>query len=263
MDDVGYVLHYMSNLNILHYSQVPECTARVDKQYAGYCVLQLMTSGGIDLSYDARKYRLEGCWFFTSSPGPHTTFHTAPGYDSWSHRHIAFTGPQVQHWQADGLFFHEPQAGDAGRHGAAFDRLLAAVQAPGHLANRLAANLLEHLLLDLAEERTSLDGRDPWLEAVLAKLDGGVGKEVDYSALARRLGMSVSTLRRRFQHATGMTIHNYVIETRVAAAREQLQYSPTSIKEIADQLGYRDVYFFSRQFKQRVGLSPAAFRHSL
>jgi iron complex transport system substrate-binding protein len=33
-----------------------------------------------------------------------------------------------------------------------------------------------------------------------------------------------------------------------------------SIGEVADQLGYRDVYFFSRQFKKYAGCAPGKYR---
>ena len=32
------------------------------------------------------------------------------------------------------------------------------------------------------------------------------------------------------------------------------------VKEIAEQLGYSDVYFFTRQFHRYIGLPPAKFR---
>lgn len=263
MDDLIYSLHYMSTINILHWSHAPQCRARVDKRFEGYYVLQLMTRGAIDLTYDADEHHLSGCWFFTAFPGPHTTFHSAPGTASWHHRHVAFTGPQVQHWVAEGIFFHAPQPGDARRHGAAFDALLEAAAAPGQLSQRCAANLLENLLLELAAQRTARDSQDDWLQRVLCELDADSGRDRDYGQLARKVGLSVSTLRRRFLQATGMSIHHYVIEARVARARHQLQHTDLPVKAIAEQLGYRDVYFFSRQFKQRVGLAPATFRRSL
>ena len=43
-------------------------------------------------------------------------------------------------------------------------------------------------------------------------------------------------------------------------ARMLLTESGNSIGWIADRLGYRDVYFFSRQFKRFHGKSPTAFR---
>ena len=39
MDHIAYSLHYMSMLNILHSSHVPECNAHVSKHFDGYYVL--------------------------------------------------------------------------------------------------------------------------------------------------------------------------------------------------------------------------------
>jgi transcriptional regulator GlxA family with amidase domain len=36
--------------------------------------------------------------------------------------------------------------------------------------------------------------------------------------------------------------------------------SNLSIKEIASALGYRDIYFFSRQFKAKMGITPSEAR---
>ncbi len=263
MDHIAYSLHYMSMLNILHSSHVPECNAHVSKHFDGYYVLQLMTEGCIDLSYGARRSRLEGCWFFPSYPGPYTTFHCAPGYASWHHRHIAFTGPRAQHWIAAGLFSDTPQQGDPIRHAAMFDEILSVTAQPDPFSLQLGANLLERLLLDLVGQRKADSQQDAWLARVLTRLDDATGRPIDYPALARMQGMSVTTLRRRFQNSTGISIHNYLIESKIARAKESLQHPDRPIKHIAEQLGYRDVYFFSRQFKQRVGLSPAAFRRSL
>jgi len=35
------------------------------------------------------------------------------------------------------------------------------------------------------------------------------------------------------------------------------------VGEIAEALGYKDIYFFSRQFKQLVGVSPVQYRRGL
>ena len=74
--------------------------------------------------------------------------------------------------------------------------------------------------------------------------------------------MALSTLRRRFREATGDSLHERYLAMRLAAARELLLQTDLPIREIAERLGYQDVYFFTRQFSQRVGTSPGRFRRT-
>jgi len=88
------------------------------------------------------------------------------------------------------------------------------------------------------------------------------GYQLDYTDLARSLGMGLSTLRRRFAQATGQSLHAYVLDARLAAACQWLRDTDLPIKTIASMLGYRDVYFFSRQFHEKIGVTPRAYRIS-
>jgi AraC-like DNA-binding protein len=106
-------------------------------------------------------------------------------------------------------------------------------------------------------------GAESWLDSVLLELAREKpDTEPDYPALADLCGMSLSSLRRRFRAATGTPLHEWTMQARIVRARALLGETDTPIKAIAEQLGYRDVYFFTRQFRQRVGVPPAAFRRS-
>ena len=62
---------------------------------------------------------------------------------------------------------------------------------------------------------------------------------------------------------TGHRPQAYVIEAKLERARQLLAESALSISEIAEALGYRDIYFFSRQFRQRTGGSPTDYRRRM
>lgn len=242
---------------------MPRCDARVAKQFDGYYTLQFMTAGAIELSYGQTLERLTGPWFWTAFPGPHIRFHPAPEVGWWEHRYVAFQGPLVGRWISEGLFFKSAQP--APRRGdlvSRFDELLTLALRQDHWANRRAINLLEGLLLELAAARAQPTHAPTWLDQFLEMLAQSRGRHLDYDAQARQLGMSLSTLRRRFERATGTPLHAHVLQLRVAEARRLMGESDLPIKAIADELGYRDVYFFSRQFKQHVGVSPAIYRRS-
>ncbi len=52
----------------------------------------------------------------------------------------------------------------------------------------------------------------------------------------------------------------FVIAARLETAESLLRESQLTVSEIAEALGYRDVFYFSRQFKRERGISPSAFR---
>lgn len=87
--------------------------------------------------------------------------------------------------------------------------------------------------------------------------------EVSVHALAKRFGMSSRNLSRRFKLATQVTPIEYLQQQRIQAARDLLQTSNLSIKEIAYRVGYLDVSHFSRLFKQSTGLTPSTYRSSM
>jgi AraC family transcriptional regulator, arabinose operon regulatory protein len=78
--------------------------------------------------------------------------------------------------------------------------------------------------------------------------------------LAECAGSSVPQLFRNFRRATGMTPMQWLRRERMLHAQRRLVETSDSVKEIAEQVGYSDCFYFSRDFKRFVGLSPTLFR---
>jgi AraC-like DNA-binding protein len=78
--------------------------------------------------------------------------------------------------------------------------------------------------------------------------------------LAKLCGLSERHFFRRFKQATGSSPINWLRRERISFAQTRLLESGSSIKQIADQVGYRDVFFFSRDFKRHTGYCPSEFR---
>ncbi len=252
-----------TSLVILAASSTPVCRQRVDKHLDGYYTMQYMSSGGVNLSYDDHHYILEGEWFWPAYPGPHLVFHRADSYDSWNHRHIGFSGDLVFEWIASGLWPTEPQPAPDGKdHAASFERMIAQSHRTDARGRRMTVNLLEQLLIELADSRatTAASSLPDWLQRVVAQVT--TTPDCDYDAVAASEGMSASTLRRHFRRAMGMSIHKYVIRRRIESARALLVETDMPLKGIADALGYENQYFFSRQFHETVGVPPGMFRKS-
>ncbi len=63
---------------------------------------------------------------------------------------------------------------------------------------------------------------------------------------------------RLFREHMGVTPKQYLIQTRMRAAREMLQQG-CSVKEAAFATGHRDELYFSRLFKQKTGTAPSVY----
>jgi YesN/AraC family two-component response regulator len=51
----------------------------------------------------------------------------------------------------------------------------------------------------------------------------------------------------------------YIIQMKINHAAELLRFGEYKISDVALMSGYSDVYFFSRQFKKYMGISPSDF----
>jgi AraC family transcriptional regulator, arabinose operon regulatory protein len=80
------------------------------------------------------------------------------------------------------------------------------------------------------------------------------------SRMARALHYSPDHFGRLFRRFVGKTPSAFVIHARMEAAKSLLRGSSASITQIASHLGYGDVYFFSRQFREKVGVPPTEYR---
>lgn len=251
------------DLRFLHCGFTARCDARVNKYFDGYYSLQFMANGAVELFYEDQGYLMEGAWFWPAFPGPHIRFHPAPGHTCWEHRYVAFQGPLVNEWNAAGLWFKTPQLAQQPEIArGCFNELLVQAQRTDHWGNLRAANLLERLLIELAEQRSQPQQQELWLDTALSYLAREEHFTPDYALLARICGLGQSTLRRRFKQATGISLHTYVLQKRLSTARSLLGESDLPIKVIAERLGYRDMYFFSRQFHALTGTSPTLYRKS-
>ena len=79
--------------------------------------------------------------------------------------------------------------------------------------------------------------------------------------LAQTFFVSEAYLSRLFRQSFGMTLTDYLHQTRIRQARLLLRDTTASIGSIALNVGYTDTGYFSRIFKAHTGLTPTAFRN--
>ncbi|MBN1673224.1 MAG: helix-turn-helix transcriptional regulator [Kiritimatiellae bacterium] len=78
--------------------------------------------------------------------------------------------------------------------------------------------------------------------------------------LARRVAVSRQYLCEGFRQHFGVTPIEYAIRLRMQHAEELLSNADLNVTQVAERCGFSDVYYFSKLFKKRRGLTPSVFR---
>ena len=83
---------------------------------------------------------------------------------------------------------------------------------------------------------------------------------ISISAIAQDLGISEGHLSHTFKKETDYTLLNYLTRYRVHKAMELLRDCRVKVYEVAAQVGYRDITYFSATFKKVTGVMPSEYQ---
>ena len=78
--------------------------------------------------------------------------------------------------------------------------------------------------------------------------------------VAKQIGMSRSSLTRRFKAETNKTVNEQITENRIRDAKRLLRYSDMTFGEIAATLSFSSQAYFQTVFKRKTGLTPGEYR---
>src|SRR5690554_638887 len=125
-------------------------------------------------------------------------------------------------------------------------------------------NYIKMLIFELrkqAANSTKSKANDVLEEAVAYLSNNFNDPSISMDLLCEKLGVSVSYLSALFKKIMKTTFNKYLINLRMEKAKELLKYSNDKVYEIANQVGYNDVYYFSYSFKKATGLTTKDYRH--
>ncbi len=78
--------------------------------------------------------------------------------------------------------------------------------------------------------------------------------------IARQAYLSVSRLSHLFKEQLGISVVDYLTNIRINQAKERLITSDSTCSQICFEVGYNNQSYFTRVFKQVVGMTPRQFR---
>jgi AraC-like DNA-binding protein len=121
-------------------------------------------------------------------------------------------------------------------------------------------SLLKSFLLNVLYFKESSGAKKTDVNMILKFIAENIDKKVTISEMAKIFCYHQCTINRLVTKATGMSVKEFQIELRMKRAKNFLLYSGKTVSEIAIECGYSNVFFFSRQFKQKTSSLPTDFR---
>ena len=138
---------------------------------------------------------------------------------------------------------------------------------------RLESGYSDHTLLEMARFMVTLASllhvdagsshqlaQKEKIERAMDKMRETLTQSYDLEYYARDAGFSVSQFSFLFKRHYGTSPMAYLTELKMQRAREILDTTEMSVKEVAVSLGYEDPLYFSRLFKKISGLAPTTYR---
>lgn len=122
---------------------------------------------------------------------------------------------------------------------------------------------LEQIIFKLREfyqNSTQNNSNDSFKEALNFLENNYKNPSLGMDYASEKLGISVSYLSLLFKKNLDSSFNKELIRIRMEKAKELLKYSNQKIYEIAEEVGYSDVYYFSYSFKKYTSKTPKEFR---
>ena len=188
----------------------------------------------------------------------------------WRHLYFVFTGPEFDLWRKRGLLDPtrpvwraepvdfwarrlEETVPTDGNDGPA-----AALRALGGWLDALAA------LLAVRDTENSKTIGGAWL-AESQRLLGAPDARgwTKPQQVARAVGLNYENFRKQFAARTGVSPGQFQIRKRIDRARSAIYQGDRTLKQLAEELEFSDVFHFSKTFKAVTGITPSEFRRQV
>lgn len=133
----------------------------------------------------------------------------------------------------------------------------------GNEENRYATQLILKLLLMELENNCTQNETNEWIAGIRSYVMQNYMNGIHTSDVAKSVSMNPSYCNTLYKKHTGETISELINRIQLENAISKLLYSPLSVKEIACECGFNDMYYFSRWFSKQTGLSPRKYRKNI
>jgi AraC-like DNA-binding protein len=235
-----------------------------------YQLLYITEGEGIFESVGAGKKRISAGDMFLLFPGEWHRYRPDK-HTGWVEYWVGFSRPTDHHQSSDLVITkHNPivRMGFNENLVLLYQQIIDILKAdkPGdeYLASGLASHLLSFMMSASSRQKIGyVDNTNQMMNKAKMIIVESMYEDISPESISNQLNMSYSLFRSTFKKYTGFSPKEYQIELRLKKARQLLQYSSLSVKEVGFNIGFNSPYHFSKLFKKRMGVSPLEYREML
>lgn len=103
-------------------------------------------------------------------------------------------------------------------------------------------------------------GRSSTFSVMLEYINEHFGEDITILGLSKRFNINSNYISQLFRKELDKTFTEYLTGLRMNRASALLRTTSIPINEIADQVGYKDYFYFSKMFKKIMGVPPRGYR---
>lgn len=101
------------------------------------------------------------------------------------------------------------------------------------------------------------------MQQIVMEIQESYQEEITLQGLAKKYHISESRLSVKLKEMQGMSFTKYLTSKRIQKAKELLADERLSVEQVAEMVGYKDYYYFTKVFKKSTGISPSKYRKHL
>lgn len=139
------------------------------------------------------------------------------------------------------------------------------IQRADHISNVEQINQLQkEMVFDYANRMRKLHQESISSKSIVLCLDyihSHLHDPIPLHTLATIVSLNPSYLSTLFKKQTGLSVHAYIMDKKIEASKNLLQYSAYSSVDIANYLSFSSHSHFINVFKKHTGITPCAFRN--
>jgi AraC-like DNA-binding protein len=248
-------------LNVGGFTKIPSTWSFENRVLADH-VFYYLTEGGIKAEIDGQQYRLKQGSCFWMKPWSQHTFECDLNYVKTKVYHFRFQVLNTKDIKGEAMVFHKANE--------LFTTFKDAYDCLSHNSTQSfrIKNVFLNCMMAMSdhyqffENETNRSKLNPVVfRKIREAFDSNPSKNWSVRELSKIAELSLDYFTVLFKGTVGLPPKSWLLQQKVKKASVLLLESSDNISECADQLGFSDIYHFSRCFKAHYGVSPKTWRN--